>query len=66
MTGKPLSDATSNNGFTDWWTSPCCYADMRDIKPGVHRCPECGRRVACSIEHEPVCRAYLADEGDEE
>lgn len=63
---RPLDDSCSNSGFSDRWTSPCCYAEIRETKPGVHLCPECGRRVSCSLAYEPVCRSFLMDEEDPE
>ena len=55
----PLSVQTSNPGFDDRWTSPCCYVDMANEKAGSYRCPSCGRWVKCELRHEPVCVATI-------
>lgn len=62
-----ISDSCSNSaGISDQWTSPCCYADMPNKSEGEYDCPECGRRITCTIDYEPVCTARIADDDGEE
>lgn len=53
MDAKP-GHACKNNGWTDRFTTPCCYADFTGERS---TCPDCGAPIECSVEYEPqtVC-----------
>ena len=57
---EPMTEECRNPGRGDNWTCPGCYHDLGDVSWGTHTCPECERRIVCSIEVEPVCVATLA------
>lgn len=58
---------TNRAGIDDRWTCPNCYADHEGSLDGKTIDCECGARLKCSIEYEPVCRAECIDpEADEE
>lgn len=59
MPDNAFQDEARNRGFDDYWTSPCCFADIPEKIPGVHDCPDCGRKVTCTVEHEPVALAKI-------
>jgi len=52
-------DHISNPGRDDYWTCPACIHDLGDVGEGDHDCPNCGRTVTCTIEHEPACHSRL-------
>lgn len=58
---EPNAKHCSNPHRDDYWTSPCCYADMYDVGSGTHPCPECGRPIVCTVEMEPACHARLEE-----
>lgn len=60
MSGYGKMDAAageqcSNPGWTDRFTTPCCYADFEGEQS---TCPECGTSIECEVEYQPVavCR----------
>lgn len=59
---EPLSDRTSNPGHHDRWTCCACYSELGDIGEGDHTCSNCGGRIRCSLDYEPVCRTELLEE----
>lgn len=66
-TREPLSTTCSNAGFDDRWTSPCCYAEIEEAgSPGTYPCPECGRQVRCTREHQLVCHSELVADGEKD
>ncbi len=63
---EPLSTSCSNPGRDDYWTCPACYADQGDVgDDNIVDCA-CGHRFKATLEHEPVCRSTLIQEGDED
>lgn len=53
-------DRCSNAGFTDQFTSPCCYADFVGKRT---TCPECGAPLRCVVEHVPQAACYIRKDG---
>lgn len=62
----PKDTSISNTGYSDRWTSPCCYAEMGDAGEGVHDCPSCGRKIRCTRDTQPVCTAELVEAEEDE
>lgn len=52
---------TNNAGIDDRWTCPNCYADHVGCFNGETIDCECGAKLKCSIDYEPVCRAECID-----
>lgn len=59
-----FDDTCANAGFSDRWSCPGCYADMRNKLPGTFACAACGRQVECTLEREPVCISRLVESDD--
>lgn len=58
----PHAYHTSNPGVTDYWTCPGCYTNLSVKRPGTVTCPTCLRKVACTLEYQPVCHSELVEE----
>lgn len=58
---KLFATKTGNPGHTDDWICPGCYADLGNIGPGGHTCPNCGRLILCYVHIGPMCVAELIE-----
>lgn len=63
MIGAERGDVLRNPGFTDRFTTPCCYAD---IDGKATKCPSCGAPIVCEVEQQPVAVCRIADKDEEE
>ena len=60
----PYAQTTRNPGHYDRWTCPGCYNEIRLDQPATVTCEQCGRKVECIIEDQPVCEANLVEDGE--
>ncbi len=58
---EPFQDECTNPGYTDKYTTPCCYVDIYEGE-GLHACPKCERPVVCSEETQPMKVCRLVDD----
>jgi hypothetical protein len=54
-----VGDSCENVGFTDFFTSPCCYAEFFGKRD---HCPSCGAPVKCSVEYVRAARCTIIEE----
>lgn len=57
--GAKRGEVCRNSGFTDRFTTPCCYADFEGER---ETCPDCGAPIECEVEHEPVSVCRIREE----
>ena len=58
---EPYAFTCSNPHRDDYWTCPGCYVDLGNIGKGDHTCPNCSRKIHCSVEYRPACLSRLIE-----
>lgn len=61
MEAKP-GDTCSNGPWSTQFTTPCCYADVKEADT---KCPDCGAPIECEFEDQPVPVCTIRGEEDD-
>lgn len=69
MSREPFQDRCADPAELGYFTTPCCFAELRGRATELNRCPACGGAVHCHVEQRAynVCKLAEpeADEQDE-